>query len=126
MIIRNLPVIPCGLRPISKLEGEETIATTQVNNFYRKIIFSNERLNYYLDLVKNNFKVFFSEILHNEKRRLQNAVDQLIYGSPSNKKTDNKSLSQNLGGKEGILRHYSLGKRVDYSARSVIIPNPNL
>src|SRR3954466_14008637 len=127
MIIHNLPIIPCGLRPITKLEDEETIATSKDNNSYRKVILINERLNYYLELNKK-FKIFFSEIIHNEKRRLQKAVDQLIYGSTTTttKKSENKSLSQSLSGKEGILRRYSLGKRVDYSARSVIIPNPNL
>ena len=124
MVMNNLPVIPCGLRPITKLEENDTIATTQINNLYRRVILINERLKYYLDLNKK-FKVFFSEIIHNEKRRLQKAIDQLLYGSV-NKRNDNKSLSQSLSGKEGILRRYSLGKRVDYSARSVIIPNPNL
>lgn len=126
MIMRDLPVIPCGLRPITKLEAQNTIATTQINNLYRKAILINERLNYYLELNKK-FAIFFSEIIHNEKRRLQKVVDQLIVGSPTaHKKNENKSLSQSLSGKEGILRRYSLGKRVDYSARSVIIPNPEL
>lgn len=124
MIMNNLPVIPCGLRPITKLEDDDTIATTQINNLYRKVILINERLNYYLDLNKK-FKIFFNEIIYNEKRRLQKAVDQLIYGS-TNKRNDSKSLAQSLSGKEGILRRYSLGKRVDYSARSVIVPNPDL
>src|SRR5947199_3391393 len=114
MIIHNLPVIPCGLRPITKLEEGDIIATTQINNLYRKVILINERLNYYLDLNKK-FKVFFSEIIHNEKRRLQKAIDLLLYGSTT-KRNDTKSLSQSLSGKEGILRRYSLGKRVDYSA----------
>src|SRR5436190_16630166 len=126
MLIYNLPLIPCGLRPVTKLEDEETIATSRDNNSYRKVILINERLNYYLELNKK-LKIFFSEIIHNEKRRLQKAVDQLIHGSTTtNKRNENKSLSQSLSGKEGILRRYSLGKRVDYSARSVIIPNPNL
>jgi DNA-directed RNA polymerase subunit beta' len=124
MIIYNLPLIPCGLRPITKLEDEETIATSKDNILPRKVILISERLNYYLELNKK-LKVFFSEIIHNEKRRLQKAVDQLIQGS-SNKQNENKSLSQSLSGKEGILRRHSLGKRVDYSARSVIIPNPKL
>lgn len=124
MLIYNLPLIPCGLRPVTKLEDEETIATSRDNNSYRKVILINERLNYYLELNKK-LKVFFSEIIHNEKKRLQKAVDQLIQGS-INKRNDSKSLSQSLSGKEGILRRHSLGKRVDYSARSVIIPNPTL
>src|SRR3954452_18048392 len=103
MIIHNLPVIPCGLRPITKLEENDTIATTKINNLYRKVILINERLNYYLELNKK-FKVFFSEIIHNEKRRLQKAIDQLLYGSTptnTNKKNDSKSLLQSLSGKEG-------------------------
>ncbi|CAG8842498.1 35703_t:CDS:1, partial [Racocetra persica] len=69
--------------------------------------------------------ILFRDILHNEKRGLQKAIDQLIYGS-TYKQSEVKSLLQSLSGKEGILRRYSLGKRVDYSARSVIVPNPNL
>ncbi|CAG8611898.1 6934_t:CDS:1 [Ambispora gerdemannii] len=124
MIVNNLPVIPCGLRPVTKLKEEDTIATTQINNLYRKIILVNERLKYYLDL-NRDFKVFFNEIIHNEKRRLQKAFDNLTYGS-LRKQNETKSLLQHLSGKEGILRRYSLGKRVDYSARSVIVPNPTL
>src|SRR5438552_7916805 len=124
MIINNLPVIPCGLRPVTKLKEEDTIATTQINNLYRKIILINERLNYYFDLNKNS-GIFFRDIIHNEKRGLQKAVDQVIYGS-TYKQNEVKSLLQSLSGKEGILRRYSLGKRVDYSARSVIVPNPKL
>ncbi|CAI2182554.1 17342_t:CDS:10 [Funneliformis geosporum] len=109
---------------VTKLANEETIATSRDNKSYQKVIFINERLNYYLELNKK-LKVFFSEIIHNEKKRLQKAVDHLIHGS-TNKRNDSKSLSQSLSGKEGILRRHSLGKRVDYSARSVIIPNPSL
>jgi DNA-directed RNA polymerase subunit beta' len=83
-----------------------------------------ERLKYYLDLNKNS-GILFRDIIHNEKRGLQKAIDQVNYGS-TYKKNEVKSLLQSLGGKEGILRRYSLGKRVDYSARSVIVPNPNL
>jgi DNA-directed RNA polymerase subunit beta' len=124
MIIKNLPVIPCGLRPVTKLKEEDTIATTQTNNLFYKILLIKERLNYYFDLNKNS-EIFFSDIINNEKRRLQKAVDQTIYGS-TYRQNEIKSLLQNLSGKEGILRRYSLGKRVDYSARSVIVPNPNL
>ena len=112
------------MRPVTKLKEEDTIATTQTNNLYRKIILINQRLNYYFDLNKNS-EIFFSDIIHNEKRGLQKAVDQVIYGS-TYKQNEVKSLLQSLSGKEGILRRYSLGKRVDYSARSVIVPNPNL
>jgi DNA-directed RNA polymerase subunit beta' len=122
--MNKLPVVACGLRPVTKLKDDDTIATTQINNLYRRVILINDRLKYYLDLNKN-LGVFFSEIIHNEKRRLQKAIDQLIYGS-SKQQPEIKSLLQSLSGKEGILRRYSLGKRVDYSARSVIVPNPNL
>src|SRR4051795_6423473 len=124
MIINNLPVIPCGLRPIVKLKEEDIIAANQHNNSLRKIILRNERLNYYLDLNKTS-GIFFRDIIHNEKRGLQKAVDQVIYGS-TYKQNEVKSLLQSLSGKEGITRRYSLGKRVDYSARSVIVPNPSL
>jgi DNA-directed RNA polymerase subunit beta' len=124
IIINNLPVIPCGLRPVTKLKNEDVIANNQINNYYRRIILRNERLKYHLDLNKNS-GIIFQEIIYNEKRGLQKAVDQVIYGSAF-KQNDAKSLLQNLSGKEGILRRYSLGKRVDYSARSVIVPNPNL
>ena len=125
MIITNLPVIPCGIRPITKLkEKNNTFATTQINNNLHKIILVDEKLREYLEANKE-FGIFPSEIIYNEKRRLQKAVDQEIYGS-SRQQNKIKSLLQSLGGKEGILRHYSLGKRVDYSARSVIVPKPSL
>ncbi|CAJ0837630.1 2876_t:CDS:10, partial [Entrophospora sp. SA101] len=94
---------------LTKLKEEDTVVTTQINNLQRKY----------------EKKVFFGEIIHNVKRRLQKSVDQLLQGSPR-VQNETKSLLQNLSGKEGILRRYSLGKRVDYSARSVIVPNPNL
>ncbi|CAG8745306.1 12234_t:CDS:2, partial [Cetraspora pellucida] len=93
------------------------------NNLIYRIILRCERLNYYLGL--KDLGILFRDILHNEKRGLQKAVDQIIYGS-TYKQSDVKSLLQGLSGKEGILRRYSLGKRVDYSARSVIVPNPSL
>jgi len=70
--------------------------------------------------------VLFSDIINNEKRRLQKAIDQRQSGEGLPKQSSAKSLLQILSGKEGILRKYSLGKRVDYSARSVISPNPSL
>ncbi|CAG8840131.1 7845_t:CDS:2, partial [Racocetra persica] len=97
----------------TKLKEENTIATTQINNFYRKIILINERVKHYQELNKT-YRVLLEEIVHNEKRRLQKAVDEL-----------HVFCLQNLSGKEGILRN-SLGKRVDYSGRSVITPNPHL
>ena len=126
MIINDLPVIPCGLRPITKLEDESTIATTLINGQIRKVIVTNQGMKYYLD-TNNDLQIFFTEILDNQKRRLQKAVDNLILGSSvANKGDEIKSLAQHLGGKNGILRRYSLGKRVDYSGRSVITPNPKL
>jgi DNA-directed RNA polymerase subunit beta' len=122
MVMKNLPVIACGLRPVTKLKDDETITTTQINNLYRKILMIDSRLSNHL--LKE--KLFFDEIIHDEMRRLQMAVDQLVYGSPSKQQTEVKSLLQSLSGKEGILRRYSLGKRVDYSARSVIVPDPTL
>ena len=124
MVINNLPAIPCGLRPVTKLKEEDVIATNQHNNSLYRIILRCERLKYYLDLNKTS-GILFRDIIHNEKRGLQKAIDQVIYGS-TYKKNEIKSLLQSLSGKEGILRRYSLGKRVDYSARSVIVPNPNL
>jgi DNA-directed RNA polymerase subunit beta' len=114
MVTQKLLVIPCGLRPATKLKGENTISTTQHNNFCRKLILISERVANYLNYNKEA-KIFPEEIIHNEKIRLQKATDQFL-----------ESLLQSLSGKEGILRRYSLGKRVDYSARSVIVPNPRL
>jgi DNA-directed RNA polymerase subunit beta' len=124
MVIDNLPVIPCGLRPIMKLKEENVVASTQITNLKKKVILVSELLKKYLEYNKKK-KVFTDEIMHNEKRRLQKVVDKLNYGS-SLASAEFKSLLQNLSGKEGVLRRYSLGKRVDYSARSVIVPNPNL
>ncbi|CAJ0852618.1 2679_t:CDS:2 [Entrophospora sp. SA101] len=109
---------------VTKLKEEDVIATNQHNNSLYRIILRCQRLNYYLDLNKSS-GIFFRDIIHNEKRGLQKSVDQVIYGS-TYKQSEVKSLLQSLSGKEGILRRYSLGKRVDYSARSVIVPNPNL
>ncbi|CAG8768640.1 9041_t:CDS:1, partial [Racocetra persica] len=103
---------------------EDIIATNQHNNLIYRIILRCERLNYYLGLNKIS-GILFRDIIHNEKRGLQKSIDQIIYGS-TYKQSNVKSLLQGLSGKEGILRRYSLGKRVDYSARSVIVPNPSL
>lgn len=126
MIMTKLPVIPCGLRPITKLEGDSTIATTAINNSYRKIILVNQKLKDNEEL-NNKLQIFPMSIIYKLKEMLQKSVDKLILGATfTNKSNETKSLSQSLSGKEGILRHYSLGKRVDYSARSVITPNPDL
>src|SRR6185369_12587017 len=100
---------------------------TQINNLDRKIILANERLKNILEINKSlQIQVLFSDIINNEKRRLQKAIDQRQSGEGLPKQSTAKSLLQILSGKEGILRKYSLGKRVDYSARSVISPNPRL
>jgi len=127
LILNYLPVIPAGLRPATKL-NDSNIATTEINNLYRRVIITNERLKTILEINENlQTRVLFSDIINNEKRRLQVVVDQLFYGGEgATKKDTKKSLLQILSGKEGILRKYSLGKRVDYSARSVITPNPKL
>lgn len=132
LVLNYLPIIPAGLRPTTKLD-EGTVAVTQINNFYRKVIITNERLENIIEINKNlQTRVLFFDIVHNEQKRLQLAVDQLMMGSSEeggdSKKQPpvTKSLLQMLSGKEGIIRKYSLGKRVDYSARSVITPNPEL
>jgi DNA-directed RNA polymerase subunit beta' len=87
---------------------------------------NDQRANYYQEWNQNyQKKVFFGKVIHNSKRGLQKAVDQVLYGS-TRTQNEAKSLLQDLSGKDGVLRRYSLGKRQDYSARSVIIPNPNL
>src|SRR5438067_13696160 len=100
MIINNLPILPCGLRPIVQLK-DNTVAATQLDNLYHKIILVNERLKHCLDFNKK-LGVFFGEIIHSEKRRLQKAFEELTVGSelPNN---ETKSLLQSLSGKEGIL-----------------------
>ncbi|MCE8158974.1 MAG: DNA-directed RNA polymerase subunit beta' [Candidatus Moeniiplasma glomeromycotorum] len=122
MIMHKLPIIPCGLRPIVKLKGEDKMAAAQLDELYRIAISANQGLRECL--IKSEF--LYPEIIHNDKRRLQKTIDQLIYKSSHQGIETNKSIAQNLSGKEGILRRYSLGKRVDYSARSVIVPNPSL
>ncbi|KLL01818.1 MAG: DNA-directed RNA polymerase subunit beta' [Mycoplasmataceae bacterium RC_NB112A] len=122
MVMHKLPVIPCGLRPIVKLKGEDKIAASQDDELYRVTISANKRLKECL--IRR--ELLYPEIIHNEKRRLQISVDQLLYKSPHQGSETSKSISQKLSGKEGILRRHSLGKRVDYSARSVIVPNPSL
>src|SRR5688572_22709969 len=102
MVMHKLPVIPCGLRPIIKLKGEEKLTTTQLNEAYRLAISANQRLE--KCLAKSEFLP--PAIIQNEKRRLQKSVDQLLYKSPHPEPESSKSLAQNLSGKEGILRRY--------------------
>ncbi|MEK7622129.1 MAG: DNA-directed RNA polymerase subunit beta' [Patescibacteria group bacterium] len=127
MFLTAIPVIPPDLRPIVPLDGGRH-ATSDVNDLYRRVINRNNRLKKLLEL--NAPEV----ILRNEKRILQEAVDALIDNSI--RKTSGavnqaqrrplKSLSDNLKGKQGRFRQNLLGKRVDYSGRSVIVVGPNL
>ncbi|CAH1759628.1 2912_t:CDS:2 [Entrophospora sp. SA101] len=126
LILNYVPILPAGLRPATKLD-DGSIATTQQNNPNRKLILTNERLKNILEINKNlQTPVLFLDIIHSEQRKLQKVFDQLQSGEWLPKQSTTKSLLQILSGKEGILRKYSLGKRVDYSARSVISPNPHL
>jgi len=125
MILHILPIIPPELRPLVPLDGGR-YASSDLNDLYRKIIIRNNRL-------KRLFQIDAPEvILRNEKRMLQEAVDSLYDNtkkSSSTKPDGNrplKSLSDFLKGKQGRFRHNLLGKRVDYSARSVIVVGPKL
>ncbi len=125
MVLDILPVIPPSLRPMVQLEGGR-FATTDLNDLYRRILNRNNRL-------KRQYEVHAPYlIIKNEKRMLQEAVDSLIDNSKHNKKgaVDKahrlKSLSDMLRGKQGRFRQNLLGKRVDYSGRSVIVVGPFL
>ncbi|MCM3113338.1 DNA-directed RNA polymerase subunit beta' [Lederbergia lenta] len=125
MILDVLPVIPPELRPMVQLEGGR-FATSDLNDLYRRVINRNNRLKRLLDLGAPGI------IVQNEKRMLQEAVDALIDNGrrgrpvtgPGNRPL--KSLSHMLKGKQGRFRQNLLGKRVDYSGRSVIVVGPNL
>lgn len=125
MIIHILPIIPPELRPLVPLDGGR-FATSDLNDLYRKIIIRNNRLKRLLQI--NAPEV----ILRNEKRMLQEAVDSLYdntkksYSIISEGNRQLKSLSDFLKGKQGRFRQNLLGKRVDYSARSVIVVGPKL
>ena len=125
MVLDVLPVIPPDLRPMVQLDGGR-FATTGLNDLYRKIINRNNRLK---DYKKKNTPDL---IVNNEKRLLQDAVDDLIDNSKSKRKSANerqhpkKGLSDQLRGKQGRFRQNLLGKRVDYSGRSVIVVGPTL
>lgn len=125
MILRNIVVTPPDTRPIIQLEGGK-FTTSDINSFYRKIIIRNERLK---RVMQNKAP---SIILNNEKRLLQEAVDALFDNSSRKKpllgkdKRPLKSLSEHLKGKQGLFRQNLLGKRVDYSGRSVIVIGPEL
>ncbi|OGK16503.1 DNA-directed RNA polymerase subunit beta' [Candidatus Roizmanbacteria bacterium RIFCSPHIGHO2_01_FULL_39_12b] len=126
MVMVVLPVIPPDLRPVVQLSGGK-FATSDLNDFYRRVINRNNRLKHLIELGAPEI------ILRNEKRMLQEAVDSLIDLSKSRggkAKTTRtkqlKSLSEVLKGKQGRFRQNLLGKRVDYSGRSVIIGGPEL
>ncbi len=125
MVIKVLPVIPPDLRPLIPLDGGR-FATSDVNELYRRVIIRNNRLKRLIDIKAPEV------ILRNEKRMLQEAVDSLLDNSRKSTavKSDGnralKSLSDSLKGKQGRFRQNLLGKRVDYSARSVIVVGPEL
>lgn len=129
MFIKNIPVIPPALRPMVALEGGR-YATSDVNDLYRRVINRNNRLKKLMSIGAPDV------ILRNEKRILQEAVDSLVDNSirkhsgsvavSSSQKRSLKSLSDNLKGKQGLFRQNLLGKRVDYSGRSVIVVGPKL
>lgn len=127
MMITELPVIPPDLRPMVQLDGGR-FAASDLNDLYRRIINRNNRL-------KRLINIGAPEIIcRNEKRMLQEAVDTLINNSPRagkavfsvNERAKLKSLSDMLKGKQGRFRQNLLGKRVDYSGRSVIVVGPKL
>ncbi len=125
MIVKVVPVIPPELRPLVPLDGGR-FATSDLNDLYRRVIIRNNRLKRLIDIKAPDV------ILRNEKRMLQEAVDSLFDNSRKSSavKTDAnrplKSLSDSLKGKQGRFRQNLLGKRVDYSARSVIVVGPEL
>ncbi|MDR2822917.1 MAG: DNA-directed RNA polymerase subunit beta', partial [Acholeplasmatales bacterium] len=122
MVLNNIPVIPPDLRPMVALDGGR-YATTGLNDLYRKIINRNIRLKKMID--QNSPSI----IINNEKRMIQQSVDELFLPSEKNSTVGGKkvkAISEYLRGKEGIMRQNLLGKRVDYSARSVIIVGPDL
>ena len=125
MVLDVIPVLPPDLRPMVELDGGR-FATTDLNDLYRNIIVRNNRL-------KKEYEIGTPElIIKNEKRLLQESVDALINnegrGNKSSKRRGRelKSLSEILKGKQGRFRQNLLGKRVDYSGRSVIVIGPEL
>ncbi|MBC9812483.1 DNA-directed RNA polymerase subunit beta' [Crocinitomicaceae bacterium CZZ-1] len=125
MIVKVVPVIPPELRPLVPLDGGR-FATSDLNDLYRRVIIRNNRLKRLIEIKAPEV------ILRNEKRMLQEAVDSLFDNSRKSSavKTESnrplKSLSDSLKGKQGRFRQNLLGKRVDYSARSVIVVGPTL
>ena len=125
MILKVIPVIPPELRPLVPLDGGR-FATSDLNDLYRRVIIRNNRLKRLIEIKAPEV------ILRNEKRMLQEAVDSLFDNSRKSNAVKNesnrplKSLSDSLKGKQGRFRQNLLGKRVDYSARSVIVVGPEL
>ena len=125
MVMKVIPVIPPELRPLVPLDGGR-FATSDLNDLYRRVIIRNNRLKRLIEIKAPEV------ILRNEKRMLQESVDSLFDNSRKSNavKTDAnrplKSLSDSLKGKQGRFRQNLLGKRVDYSARSVIVVGPEL
>jgi DNA-directed RNA polymerase subunit beta' len=125
MIVKVIPVIPPELRPLVPLDGGR-FATSDLNDLYRRVIIRNNRLKRLIEIKAPDV------ILRNEKRMLQESVDSLFDNSRKSSavKTESnralKSLSDSLKGKQGRFRQNLLGKRVDYSARSVIVVGPEL
>ncbi|MBI3075123.1 MAG: DNA-directed RNA polymerase subunit beta' [Parcubacteria group bacterium] len=128
MFLTTIPVMPPALRPMIALDGGRH-ATSDINDLYRRVINRNNRLRKLLEVKAPEV------ILRNEKRILQEAVDSLIDNAMRRGSTqaaggigrrELKSLAENLKGKQGLFRQNLLGKRVDYSGRSVIVVGPNL
>ena len=125
MVLKVIPVIPPELRPLVPLDGGR-FATSDLNDLYRRVIIRNNRLKRLIEIKAPEV------ILRNEKRMLQEAVDSLFDNSRKSNAVKNesnrplKSLSDSLKGKQGRFRQNLLGKRVDYSARSVIVVGPEL
>ncbi len=125
MILQAVPVIPPELRPLVPLDGGR-FATSDLNDLYRRVIIRNNRLKRLIEIKAPEV------ILRNEKRMLQEAVDSLLDNSRKSSAVKSeanrllKSLSDSLKGKQGRFRQNLLGKRVDYSARSVIVVGPEL
>ncbi|MGB2087518.1 MAG: DNA-directed RNA polymerase subunit beta' [Psychroflexus salarius] len=125
MIMKAIPVIPPELRPLVPLDGGR-FATSDLNDLYRRVIIRNNRLKRLMEIKAPEV------ILRNEKRMLQESVDSLFDNTRKSSavKTDSnrplKSLSDSLKGKQGRFRQNLLGKRVDYSARSVIVVGPEM
>ena len=125
MVLKVLPVIPPALRPMVQLDGGR-FATSDLNDLYRRVVNRNNRLKHLINLQAPEV------IVRNEKRMLQEAVDSLVDNSRRGKTVSLrgrrllKSLSDMLKGKQGRFRRNLLGKRVDYSGRSVIVVGPHL